>query len=216
MRQGQQVNNKNGDKSSPPPPMTINMQAYAYIPFEEREEPLLTPVSLFTINDFANAFVNLRAVHLLNEDPSMGAIFVQFTKLPHLFDLYLESSLPQKDAKRRRPVQTGSRRRCSQLAAWRWSSTRTTRGRPSPFEVVFPAMKLLYISLSFGRCSSCEWRPRLPPQNTGHAEQCVRRLVTPFFASARNRPQLGEVIAHADDRYQQEPLIDFTVHAFEE
>ncbi len=114
MRQRQQVNNKNGESPPPPPLMAINMQAYAYIPFEGREEPLLTvaanfhlfssvsfqPVSLFTINDFADAFVNLRAVHLLNESPSMGAIFVQLTKLPHLFDLYLESSLLRTDAKK--------------------------------------------------------------------------------------------------------------------
>ncbi len=80
------------------------------------------------------------------------------------------------------------------------------------FEVVFPAIQKLFINLSFGRCSSCEWLPGLPPQNADQAEQYVRHLVAPFFApSSGNRQQLSEVVANADDRYKLDPLIDFTV-----
>ena len=235
MRQGHQVNS--------PQLMAINMQAYDYNPFARRKEPLFTvaahfhlfssvsfkPVSLFTINDFANAFVNLRAVHLLNERHSMGAIFVQLTKLPHLFDLSLESSLPRADAERGRPVYSNADRQQppSLSSVTRLELVLYGNDEETPFEhrfleelrfeVVFPAVQQLFISLSFGRCSSCEWRPELPPQNADQAEQCVRRLVAPFFASSSgNRPQLSEVVADADDRHKLDPLINFTVHASEE
>ncbi|KAH9401457.1 hypothetical protein TYRP_016845 [Tyrophagus putrescentiae] len=244
MIRGQQVNNKPGNKSPPPPPplMAINMQAHGYIPYRGGADPLLTvaahfqlfssvifqPVSPFTVRHFADAFVNLRAVRLFNTDLPMGAIFVQLTKLPHLFDLYLDSNLPREDDEDGLPAYPDAANSPppSLPSVGRLALVLHSDEPRAPFEhrfleelrfeVVFPAVKLLYISLSFGRCTSCEWRPRLPPQNTGQVEQCVRRLVTPFLASPRNRPQLGEVIAHADDRYQLDPLIDFTVHAFEE
>ncbi|KAH9391715.1 hypothetical protein TYRP_022562 [Tyrophagus putrescentiae] len=235
MRRGHQVNN--------PQLMAINMQAYDYTPFAGRKEPLFTvaahfhlfssvsfkPVSLFTINDFADAFLNLRAVRLLNERHSMGAIFVQLTKLLHLFDLSLESSLPRADAERGRPVYSNADRQqppslssvtCLELVLYGNDEETPFEHRfleELRFEVVFPAVQQLFISLSFGRCSSCEWRPGLPPQNADQAEQCVRRLMAPFSASSsRNRPKLTEVVADADDRHKLNPLINFTVHASEE
>ncbi|KAH9401479.1 hypothetical protein TYRP_016868 [Tyrophagus putrescentiae] len=167
------------------------MQAYAYIPFEGREEPLLTvaanfhlfssvsfqPVSLFTLNDFADAFVNSACQSILTKALRWAPFLCSLPTAAHLFDLYLESSLLRRTPKRAK-----------------LSSTCPLAGAA--------------VRVAAGAAAS-KRRPE--------AEQCVRRLMAPFSASSSgNRPKLTEVVADADDRHKLNPLINFTVHASEE